>query len=483
MQSTYTITGPSEVTRIFNDAKEKMIDQGKPAPDAERYAMRQVHNAGWYKASKGWKQLHPDVRDKVQVREAVRQPDGRYLIEGVQVFYPNAVKSRGGKSIPFGRDAIVRNIKNTNRAIGSGARLALTEGHPDPTINKALGQQTPSFGAPLNFREYPAGSGKVLCDLTDVEPGLVQKMKDRKLPGLSAGFAEDAGGLGERFGHVALLGAESQALAHLPTIDVYSTSNQLCFSADNHTFSFPKGKIMIDKTRAKEMADCYASYGAALASYAAGEEGAEHKLEEARGIHGANLIPYAAELNPVEDKLPGGAYEAGPEGGSNATELAEARLPDTTTATPNKAEFSAEDGRRLQEENRSIMKRLLMLSGRMVRSEYEKKRDELRAAGHQFDAESHDKMFEACTDSKNPAEALKRLYNLMEKSPKKESLAAIGTVFGAEASQRQKAAEDAPLSEKELADTLEQMYQATGKTYSANDLQLGNAFASIGRQS
>lgn len=484
-------SAPRQVVTIYHKHRQEKLDDGAAEADAHRYAMRMVNHAGWYKAGRAWKQLAPDVRKKVQIREAVRQPDGRYVIEGVSVFYPNAVKSRGGKPVIFTAADIRRTIANTNRSIAAGAQKpGLTRGHPDPLINKAMDKQTPIYGVAVNWREDPdRRPGWAMCDLVDVDPSAVDDLKQRRLTGLSAGFAEDAGGLNERFGHVAMLGAESQALASLPSLDVFAASNQLCFSADSPTPFNVKGKIPMDRERAKQMADCYSAYSAALASFAAGEEGAEDKMKEFHATHGANLKGYAAEMDPAGDlsevnkPVPGGAYGAA-EGGSEETELPES--PELTEAgtTHNSDQFSAEAHAAIQQRD-TLIRKLTQLNqtlvGRQVRGDYEKRRDALLKDGHQFDAGEADKMFEACAEAKNPAGALERLFGFLAKTPRRESLAGIGTVFGAEASQppARPGEGKAELSEQELNQTLEEMYNATGKNYDANDWKLGSAFSNM----
>src|SRR4051812_42962813 len=83
---------PRAVVDLYHEARERQTEQHGDAERAHRYALGEIRRAGWFRTSKGWQQLTPDLREKVAVREAIKQPDGRYVIEGVPVFMPNAVK-------------------------------------------------------------------------------------------------------------------------------------------------------------------------------------------------------------------------------------------------------------------------------------------------------------------------------------------------------------------------------------------------------
>src|SRR5438132_12729643 len=96
--------------------------QEKIAPDqASQIAQRMVQHQGWYKTGKGWEQLGPDVADKINLRVAEPQPNGKYLIRDVDVFYPNAVKGQNS-DVMYDADKIRGIIKNTNASIGSGGQ-------------------------------------------------------------------------------------------------------------------------------------------------------------------------------------------------------------------------------------------------------------------------------------------------------------------------------------------------------------------------
>src|SRR5688572_3939365 len=102
---------PSEIAAAPADVQVAYV---RGAGDARRYALSQVRNAGWFRTAGGWRQLTPDLRAKVNVREAVRQPDGRYVIEDVDCFYPNSVK---GAAEQYTAAQIRRIVRNTNAGI------------------------------------------------------------------------------------------------------------------------------------------------------------------------------------------------------------------------------------------------------------------------------------------------------------------------------------------------------------------------------
>jgi hypothetical protein len=241
------------------------------------------------------------------------------------------------------------------------------------------------------------------------------------------------------------------------------------------------------KEKAKEMADCYAAYGAALASFAAGEPDGEHKFNEVREKFGSKVKQFAAEDGPPETQMPGGAFASHEGGGSEETELPAESLSEGEEP-PHESEFSAENFSALQQQVSSLTRRLSVvekakaaLAGRLVKSEYEKKRDELLSGGHQFDAAAADLMFSNVSDSRNPVESLKRLYAFLEKTPKRDSLSAVGQVFGADAAVRPGSnGQPAQMTEKEIGALQDEIYNATGRSYTAEELKLGEVFASIG---
>ena len=275
---------PKEVATLYADAREMAIAKGQKKPAAERFALRQIQLGGWYRTDGGWKRVAPDVRDKVNIRWPQQQPDGTYLITDVDVFYPNAVK---GVDWIFDAARIRRACENTNRSIAGGAqRPALVEGHQHVYV-RALGIQADPMGYAINFRPHPSKAGWARADLVDVTAEAMQRMKDRKLPGLSAEIFRDAGGLNERFGRVSLLGGTLQSLSSLPVTEVYSVTDQLCFSVEGvfpsrGQGSFSVKEFTMDAIQQKRLAECYSALSAAFAAQAAGEEGADQKVKEAQ---------------------------------------------------------------------------------------------------------------------------------------------------------------------------------------------------------
>lgn len=272
--SAFDASAPQALLHLYYPAYHGYLDSGQSDSEAHRRAIREVRRAGWYKGKNGWTRLGPDLRDKVNVVEAIQQPDGKYLIEGVPTFYSN-----NAKGVPFDDRKVDQFIENTNRFYrASGNRAAITDGH----VESGIGKQSDALGGAINFRRHPEKKHLVFCDLVDVDPEYVRRMQQQKLPGVSLGFAKDAGELSRRVGHVALLGGASPALAYLPATEVFSVSgNYLCFSADEELF--PKGNPMSPK-----MKDCYAAMDGATDMYAAakqsrdvGEPGHEEKIKEA----------------------------------------------------------------------------------------------------------------------------------------------------------------------------------------------------------
>lgn len=359
--TSFTLAGaPKAVADVYHRSREKAIADGMPADKAHSHALRMVHHAGWYRGKKGWKQLTPDLRSKIAVRDPIKQPDGRYVIEDVDVFYPNAAKEE-----VYDEERIGRCIDNTNRLIAQGGqRPGLIEGHPPElpedasTVVKAqIGGQFRPVGYGVNWRRNPNRKGWARCDLVDVDPSYIARQRERPLTGLSAGIARDAGNLNERFAHIASLGSSMQALGHIPRVelsDIFS-ANQICFSAeapvkgrpsmpeqyerikeselargagekdakriaaatynkhhpddpvgphtDNHS-SESKGKRMpLTAEHSKlfsDMGDVYAARAAAMKSYAAGEPDCDSKMQESQkrlhDLYSANSAVFSSAM-------------------------------------------------------------------------------------------------------------------------------------------------------------------------------------------
>lgn len=289
---TFEASAPRSLVHAYTALYETHRDDGKDHGDAHHRATREIQRRGWRKTKDGWKQVMPDLSDKINVAQGVEQPDGTYYIEGVPVFHPNAVKG-----IPFDADKIRTIIKNTNASIhAGGAKPGITEGHPSE-MQSMIGKQLDTHGSAVNFRENPDKPGHTMCDLIDVEPDYFQRLKERKLPGLSAGFAKDCNDLNRRFGHVALLGGTSPALSHLPATEFFQSGNDLCFGADMEVF--PKGKAMRSKKTKELFADVASAqdaYDAAEMAQESGDPTAEAKMGEAYAALCKKNEAYAASM-------------------------------------------------------------------------------------------------------------------------------------------------------------------------------------------
>ncbi len=274
---------PHAVAAIYQQALSKA--KAEQSRDPEAKAIRAIRLGGWYRSPSGWKQLTKDLREKVNVRQAVPQPDGTYCVYDVDVFYPNSVKgdSEAESYRPEDIEAICR---NTNRAINNGGQKpGLIEGHPS-IYQKAMGKQAPCYGSAVNWRMSPRGKGWARCDLIDIQPGFVKQLVGRKLPGLSAYINLDGGGLNRRFGHVAALGGDIQALAHLPTHEIYSDDSQLCFSA---TPPKPSRKNIARKTMpySDKQKAAFEAVSHAFAACQSEEPDADSKMDEAKKMFNA----------------------------------------------------------------------------------------------------------------------------------------------------------------------------------------------------
>lgn len=329
-------TAPKAARAVYLTAFNKHKHRGQA--EAHKRGVRAVQISGWFKTNKGWQQLHPDLSEKVEVREAILQPDGTYVIQDVPVFYPNSVK---GKKLPFDADENRRMIRNTNASIATGAQKpGIIEGHPHPDA-AMIGTQLDANGFGVNWREYKK-PGWAMCDLIDVKPHMVLRLQDHKLTGLSAGLAMDAGGLNKRFGHVAMLGGTAQALSSLPSIDVYSSS-ALYFSAEQPRITMSK---MSPGCKAKMAAfqAATAAYEAAEASEMTGEPGFESKMADAYQSVTAAYAAMNDEMmgnpgnNPVVSEGGPPADQMGPEG---TGAVSEAMGPATgVTEMPEEGEYS-----------------------------------------------------------------------------------------------------------------------------------------------
>lgn len=469
------ISGPSEIVDLYEAEYYSRVEQGDDFDSAEKSASMAIRHAGWYQTEKGWEKLGPDLRGKVNVRKATKQPDGRFFIQDVPVFYPNAVKG-SDESARFDNSSIKRAIENTNRSIAEGAQKpALVLEHPHPA-QKMAGVAKPAFGTAINFRLGPKNDGFVHCDLENVAPEVVDQWKKGNWIGLSAGFVEDAGSLNLRFGHVALLGADMQALSYLPMTELFS-SRDLWFSTD--TVFLSKGTNMPTpnpEARAAAEKQHYGALSAAYASIAAGEPQSKSKLSEAfsaireaRKQFGNDFMcnygeepeagmeheDEAEDVKLIEEMLGGGDEDnedqyAGqepkeetmiPEATKLDSDLTieqdDTEIPDAKT----NAEFSAMKAElgSLRKQNKELTKTVQAMYGRELRNQFDAFITNLQSEGHQFDAATARETFMECAKNRD-IKGIERTKKLLRSTPKKskeeaakpEALSEMGTMFSAD---------------------------------------------------
>lgn len=446
---------PSELAKIYADAYASALRQGANAEESEKVAFRTIQHSGWYQTGSGWKRLGPDVRNKVNLRRAELQPDGRFLIRDVDVFYPNAVK---GTDETYDPAQIRTIIANTNRMIESGAQPpALLNQHPTP-MQKMIGVVLPVFGEAMNWAESDKGEGWVKCDLL-ADSAIVDGWKKGQVTGASAGIYPDSAKLNPRFGHVAALGAETQALSLLPRTTIFSAFNAeaaepcVCFSAEpqkgNSIMSMPDGK----KACYAAMKTYCAAKAAAFASMECGEPDAGSKMKEASAMYAAGKTQFGADWDmndtgsetdmamtdaPLSPDTAGEGemYEAG---GVTAT-----KAPEETHEEPGAVgHFSADaqavidqlkgrlDKASLESKKMNNMLAIMVQQGR--RDDIKAFTAGLKSEGHHFDADGAGKMFDAAIDS--PA-LIAQVKEFLRRSPKQLTPSRVGTVVGIEGNER-----------------------------------------------
>jgi hypothetical protein len=311
----------SEAAReVYCTAFDAAKATGKNDEESDSRAIKEVQNAGFYKTTSGWKQLAPDVRNKVNLREPILQPNGKYVIEDVDVFYPNAVK---GDVKPLDPEFVNYAISNTNKSVSAGAQIPpITIGHPNE-LQKNFGVQLKAMGSVINWRPSSRGNGMVAADLVDVDPNVVKLMQQQNLTGLSsgiegalpvnAGLVSDANKTNMRFGHVALLGGTAQALSQLPRVEVFSANNVLYFAADPLLVQQPNQKdkpMPAGMEHHSKLGDAHLFLGQAHKAFAAGEPGSEDKVKQGKcmlydataAYEGANMA--ASQPGPQVDSSP-----------------------------------------------------------------------------------------------------------------------------------------------------------------------------------
>lgn len=500
-----TSTAPIEVGDIYSSAFAKGMSSGLDSDEACRAAMRSVAHAGWYQTKQGWKRLGPDVRDKVNLRKAEKQPDGNYVVRDVDVFYPNAVKAdNDGVPMVYTASDIRRRIANTNAAIANGGQPPpLSKGHPH-ILQKANGIQLPAVGRAINWRESPRRPGMARCDLVDVPaPVIENEWAKGHWTGLSAGLVSDANKTNERFGHVALLGVDSQALSHLPTTEVFSV-DQCLFSADPDGFaSEPKGMSMKDLLI--KMAKAQMAFAAASASLYADEEGAESKVTDAFSALTETMDEFNATCGTDKD---GAEKDGNYEGQEPQKELDVPEEPDLDegeegTGPAHKikvrgkgtsASFASDNDmndngqfaalsnevntlRQTVEKQNALIGQFKTLVGGMgakvARQEFSAFVSGLVTDGHEVDQAAAMDMFSTVVGNKDGVEKLK---NFLKKTPK--SKLSGGTVFGSDANSADASANGGDFTAEMSSELTELLsYSAPGMTLTDDDMALAAAMS------
>ena len=352
------------------------------SPDkAEELTYRKLQQAGWYKTAGGeWRKVGPDLSKKINFRQAIAQPDETYAVFDVDVFYPNAAKGAESDDI-YTPERVNQATINTNRSVASGSQPpGLALGHPHP-LRKILGdgKTSPVYGRAINWRSSPRGTGWVRCDIVKVDPEVMEDWTKGRYIGLSAGLVSDSGS-NERFGHVALLGADMQQLSSLPMTEVSFSvpdSSQVCFSTDAVCLyriqkHLNKGNAMFNPKNPAH-AKAFDAMKKAFASFEAGEPGANKLYDSAKtefdaavaspeesaspapkdgasaggtdGAGGQNQDE--ALINEVMGKIDGGGQQPTPEGqksyDADTHEVASAANPSEESAIPVEPELDVNE--------------------------------------------------------------------------------------------------------------------------------------------
>jgi hypothetical protein len=476
---------PAAAAQIYSDAAERLSSGGADADMVCRAATRQVRHAGYYNTGTGWKQLGPDVRDKINIRQAHKQPDGTYAVFGVDVFHPNATKGTDDEQ-KFNAQRINTAIANTNKHINDGGPApGLTKGHPNGII------ESPAFGKCTHFSESPKGPGWMRCDLVDVSPDMYADWCAGKYIGFSAGFVGDANNLNLRVGHVAALGGSGQALPKLTYTEIYAADDQLCFSAV--PLEATKGR---DMKNYAAMKNAHTMKAAAFAAAEAGDPGAEEKMAEAdeamkeamgdEYMEDGAAAPVDTEAvaeavaekvveaitpdAPVETEADMAADPTEPMGDPPTIEVLEddedeSAKGDEQFSAKVKAKFAAMDA-----ENKNLRQAVASLMGDKFEAQIDSYLAEKTRAGHKFDAPTVKALMQK---SWNDKDAIAKIKTIVENSPVETSLTADPT-FAAEGASP--IGSDIAALAAQGADVLKllQTHGGLNKTFSAEDVKWGD---------
>jgi len=267
---------PDAVQTIYTDAGKRYRDEGLAPAEVEKQAWRDVQRAGWYETVDGWKQLGPNLTGKVNVRKLEKQPDGTFVVRGVPMLYPNAIKGSDPNSI-LDLKRIQKIAQNTNAEYATcGRATGVVLDHPTKG-----GEFKPAFGKAIRYRAVSGDPNTYECDIVGLQADIADAWAQAKIIGLSPGIVADAGNLNERIGHLALLGAHAPALSHLPNTEVrYAASETMvCFSTEPSQLQPLRSPTMNNYPQKRAATE---KLMAAYAAAEAGEPESEKKIAEAR---------------------------------------------------------------------------------------------------------------------------------------------------------------------------------------------------------
>lgn len=507
---------PTSERGALEGVYSNLLDHGYAQTEIVDFLVQRLNHRGWFKTDLGWERLGPNVSDKVNVRHAMKQPNGRYLVRDVVCFYPNAVKGADDRRF-YSEERIKLAIDNTNRAIGAGGqRPALALEHPNE-YQKMAGVPAKGFGSAVNWR-YSGDMAR--CDLVDVDPVVVQEWKKRKFTGLSAGLVTDADSLNIRFGHVALLGVESQALAALPTTEVFKTNDTLFFSAEPYTGDSIMSVTADQKKLYCAMKERFGALQTAFACAEAGEPGANKKIEEAFAAYKTARTEFKGDTFEHEDededeklikemmKDEHAAEDADEEDEEEKDEKKydadksqeaheKSRLPEGSKVDGDKD--TMDDGlevgvkqfnalrAKVQEQDELIRSQgslinkskniINALLAKQMRGEFSTFAQNLLDKGHRFSLTHAMKMFDSCNGN---TDQIKTVKDFLENAPSDPNLADMGATFGADGD-KEKHDKRTKLAGDMDSNTLLQTIRRAipGVTFSAEDMKLAEAISKV----
>lgn len=223
--------------RIISD--NPMLFSGVENNDDEKKLRlsKELHRAGYYRFSDNqWKQITPDLRNKIAVRPAYKQPDGKYVIDDVSVFCPIEYEGKKGEILKYDEEDVLRAIKNTNDIIEKGGQAPpITIGHIKD-VNILLNDK--GCGKAVNWRSGVFQGRKFsFITIVDLDPEIYGDWREGRYTGISAGLTGKHGDKDIRFHHVAILGNKVQLISDLPRIELFEA---VCFSLEVPTMEVEK---------------------------------------------------------------------------------------------------------------------------------------------------------------------------------------------------------------------------------------------------